>query len=438
MKIRIKDVFKIKFIQDVGFLQISTIIISSITMITSLIIAKVLEPTDFGIYSLVISLYSALVMFGSLGVKQTALVKLPSIYIDQDKKKILSILTYYFKVSLVIGILIMIIGYIIAPYLSKFLYGRQDVGRLSRILFLTPPLIILYKLVVVILEGTRNMKYLAITECASTLLKALILITVVILGLGLTVLIYGWLFYAIISSILAILIYRNSGLSNKGLPSISEIVKKSYFVSDWKFLRFNLSMGLAENLINLNDNLPVILLGIFVLPKDVGYFKVGYSIMGLSLLFLEPVARNLLVKLKQLQAKFDIKGLSETFYRVSLFSGALSVLLSIGLIILYHFLTYFFLKGYKLSSNVIYLLGIYFCLMGFGIGLSPILRALERLDIEIKINTLGLLIFITVSLLLIKTLGISGMAIALVTSGLFTKFFMYLSVKNQLNKLKTL
>ncbi len=438
LKDAIKRIFKIKFIQDVGSLQISTIIIAGITMITSLIIAKGLGPTDFGIYNLVFSLCGLVGMFGNLGTKQMVLIKLPSAYINQDKKKTISVIAFYFKTALIIAVLIMTIGYIIAPYLSQLLYNRQDIGRLSRILFLMPPLIILYKLVGVILEGTRNMKYLAITECASTLLKAFILITVVILGLGLTVLIYSWLFYAMISSILAIFIYKNAGLFEKELPHISEIVKKSYFVNDLRLLRFNLSTGLAENIINLNDNLPVILLGIFVLPKDVGYFKVGYSIMGLSLLFLEPVARNLLVKLKQLQAKLDIKGLSETFYRVSLFSGAISVLLTIGLIILYHFLTYFFLKGYKLPFDVIYLLGIYFCLMGFGIGLSPVLRALERLDIEIKTNATGILIFIVLSLVLIKNLGISGLTLALVISSLFTKFIMYISVKGQLNKLKAL
>lgn len=438
MKDRIKDIFRIKFIQDTASLQASSIIIAVITLFTSLSIANGLKPTGFGIYSLVLSLYGLVGMFGNLGAKQMVLIKLLSACINHDKKRVLSILTFYFKISLIISVLIMVIGYIIAPYLSQLLYNRQDIGRLSKILFLMPPLIILYKLVAVILEGARNMKYLAIAECTSTLLKAFILIPVVILGLGLTVLIYGWLFYAIISSILAIFIYRNSGLTNKGLPSISEIVKKSYFVSNWQFLRFNLSTGLSENVINLNDNLPIILLGIFVLPRDVGYFKLGHSIIGLSMLFLRPIARNLLVKLNQLRAKLDIKGLSDVFYKVSLFSGAISISLTIGFIILYHFLTHFFLKGYKLPFSVIYLLGIYFCLMGFGIGLSPILRALERLDIEIKSNTAGILIFIALSLFLIKNLGILGMTFSLVISGLCTRLIMYLWVKHQLNKLETL
>ncbi len=301
-----------------------------------------------------------------------------------------------------------------------------------------PLLLILYKLIVIILEGTKNMKYLAITESAAEIIKSLILIALVSLGLGLTILIYGWLLSAIIASILAIFLYKNLGPVKKGLPSISEVVKKSYVIDDWHFLRFNLSMGLSENIINLNNNLPVILLGIFVLPKDVGYFKLGYSIMGVSILFLEPIARNLLVKLRRLQGSRDIKGLYETFYRVSLYSGIISIVLVTLIIILYHFLIYFFLKDYKSSLKIIYILAVYFCLMGFGIGLSPILRALERLDIEIKINTTGLLIFIALSILLIKNLGILGMTIALTVSSLFTKFTMYLWVKNQLNKLETL
>lgn len=438
MKDKIKTIFKIKFIQDVGFLQMSTVITAVITMITSLIIAKGLKPTDFGIYSLAFSLCGLVGMFDNLGVKQMTLVKLPSAYISQDKKKTLSILTYYFKVSLIMGILIMIIGYIIAPYLSQLLYGRQDIGKLSRIFFLMPPLIILYKLVGVILEGTRNMKYLAITECASTLIRSFILITLVVLGLGLSILFYGWLFSGIISSILAIFIYKNLRAAKKELPSISEIVKKSYVADVWHFLRFNLSMGLSENIINLNENLPIILLGIFVLPKEVGYFKLGYNIVGLSMLFLEPIARNLLIRLRQLQGNHDIKRLSETFYRVSLYAGIISGILVIAIIIMYHFLIYFLLKDYRSSLKIIYILAIHFCLIGFGIGLSPILRALERLDIEIKINAIGLLIFIILSILLIKNLGISGMAIALVISGLFTKFIMYLSIKHLLNKPETL
>lgn len=438
MRDRIKGIFKIKFTQDVGFLQISTIIIAISTMITSLIIAKGLKPTEFGIYSLAFSLCSLVGMFGNLGVKQIALVKLPSAYISQDKEEALSILAYYFKLSLIIGILIMIIGYVIAPYLSQSLYGRQDIGRLSRILFLMPPLIILYKLVGVILEGTRNMTYLAITECSSTFIKSFILITLVSFGLGLTILIYGWLISAILSSILAIFVYNQSGLVRKGLPPIFEIVKKSYFINDWHFLKFNLSMGISENIMNLNDNLPIILLGIFALPQEVGYFKLGYSVIGVLTLFFEPIARNLLVKLRQLQGSSDIKGVSEAFYRVSLYSGIISIILATLIIIFYHFLIYFFLRDYKSSLKIIYILAIYFCLIGFGVGLSPILRALERLDIEIKINAIGVLIFLAVSILLMNNLGILGMAVALVISSLFTKFILYLSVKNLLNKLETL
>lgn len=435
MKDKIKGIFKIKFFRDVVSLQISTITIAVITVITSLIIAKGLKPMDFGIYSLVLSIYGIIGMFGNLGIKQTALVKLPSAYINQDREKSLSILAYYFKALLIIGILIMIIGYIIAPYLSQLLYGRQDIGRFSRILFLMPLLVILYKLVVVILEGTGNMMYLAITESASEIIESLILIALV--SLGLTILIYGWLFSAIASSLLAIFIYSYSGLVKKGLPSLSEIIKRSHVVSNLHFLKFNLSMGVSENIISLNENLPIILLGIFVLPKDVGYFKLGYSVIGVSILFLKPIARNLLVKLRQLQGIRDTKELSKTFYRVSLYTGIISIILVTVIIILFHFLVYFLLKDYQPSLKIIYILAIYFCLLGFGVGLSPVLRALERLDIEIKANVIGTIILIVLSILLIGNLGILGMTITLLFSALFTKLIMYLSIKNLL-KLETL
>ena len=136
MKNSIKGILKIKFIQDVGFLQMSTIINAIIIMLASLIIARELKPTNFGTYSLVLSLYCLIGMLGNLGLKQTILIKLPSVYMVQDKKEILSILACYFKSSLVINILIMVSGYIIAPYLSQLLYGSQDIGRLCRILFL--------------------------------------------------------------------------------------------------------------------------------------------------------------------------------------------------------------------------------------------------------------------------------------------------------------
>ncbi len=424
-----------KFIQDVFILQSGALGTAILGFITSFWVAKILQPSNYGIYALVFSIYSLVGMFGNLGAKQTTLVKLPLAYINQDRQEVLSILTYYFKVSLIIGISIMIIGYIAAPYLSKFLYGREDIGRLSRILFLMPPLIILYKLVRETLEGTRNMKYLAILESSSEIIKSVILIVLVSLGLGLTTLIYGWVFASIASSILAVFVYKKLELVRKGLPSISEIVKKSHIHDNWHFLRFNLSMGLSENIINLNENLPIVLLGIFVLPQEVGHFKLGYSIMGLSTLLLEPIARNLSIKLIQLPCSHGIKRLSETFYKVSLYTGIISITLVIAIIILCHFFIYFFLKDYKPTLKIMYILAVYFCLMGFGIGLSPILRALQRLDIEIKINSIGLLIFIALSILLIKNLGILGMAIALVISALITKSITYLWIKNKLNRL---
>lgn len=434
IKNRTKNLFKSKFIQDVGFLQISTIIIAAILALTALIIAKGLKPEEFGIYSLALSLYGLIGILGNTGAKQMSLLKLPAAYIAQDKEEIISLIAYYFKLSLFTGALIMVIGYAGAPHLSQLLYGRQDIGSLARIFCLMPLSIILYKLVGVILEGTRNMRYLAITECVSELLKSLILITIVTLGLGLNILAYGWVISAIVSSILAVFMYKNLRFIKKGFPSISGIVKKSYIQNSRRFLRFNISMGFSENIISLNENLPIILLGVFVLPKEVGYFKLGFSIIGILSLFLEPIARNLLVRLKELAGSRNIKGLSEAFYKVSLYSGIISILLVALIIFLYHFLIYFLLKDYEPSLKIVYILAVYFCLMGFGVALSPALRALERLDIEIKANAIGILIFVALTILFIKNLGISGMGIALVISTLCAKFMMYLSLRETLGK----
>lgn len=436
MKDKIKDIFKIKFIQDVGSLQISAVIIEAITVAASLVIANSLKPALFGVYSLAVSIYSLMWALGNLGVRQTALVKLASAYTTRDRDEILSVLAYYFKAFSLITISVMIIGYFLAPYLSGLLYGQGDIGMLSRTLFLALPFVILYKLVSVIFEGIGSMKRAAVMESASMVIQSVVLAVLAALGLSLAVLMYGWILSAAISSALGIFAYKMSGMVRKGMPSLSEIVKKSCLADSRRFLRFNISMGLSENLINLNNNLPVILLGIFVLPGEVGYFKLGYGVIGvISGLFLEPIGRNIMIKLRQLRASGDIKKLSEAFHRVSLYTGAIAVVLTALSAVAYRLLIYFFLKDYYPSIRIVYILAVYFCIAGFGIGLSPVLRALERLDIEIKINALGVLIFTILAICLTKSLGISGMAAALAISAFFVKSIMYLLVRKELNKL---
>lgn len=427
-----------KFINDLIILEIGKAITIIITLFTSVSIAKILKPQDFGIYTLAFSIYGLIGILGNWGVIPTTIVKFSEAYTRRDQEACKILLAFFLKMSILIGVVIFIFGFYISPYLGKLLYGNKEIGDLARLLFLIFPLVILYKFYLTILQATRRMTELVILENLSWVSVLILVVGLPLLGLGIKGAIYGWVIATLFSSFLAFAMYRKLNLEGIKLPSLIDITKMMWKSKVEPYFKFSLFVALSENMNLLYDILPITLLGMFVITKDVGYFKFAYGVVCLPVILWDSISRNLFSKLPESKGKNNLKELKEVFLKVSLYSGLTSILITIIILIILPLIIRLWMKEYIPSIKIIYILSIYFAFYGFWVGLSPIFRTLERLNVEIKLNFLGIILLVLLGSVLIRNIGITGAAIAIVIVGLLTKLSLYFKATKILEEVELL
>jgi len=195
---RFKDFIKISFVQDVSILGIGKFFSIFLGVISSVVLARLLHPELYGIYGLVFSFIGLIGIFMNWGGNYASLTLLAEAYAKKDKQEIKNILTYFTEVTILAICIIGILSIIFAPFLTGLLYDNSQVGHWARIVLLAGFLTVIYSLLVIVLQITRKMKQLTILETFNRFIYILFSIIFVLLGFGLTGIVWGYFISAFI------------------------------------------------------------------------------------------------------------------------------------------------------------------------------------------------------------------------------------------------
>jgi len=138
-------------------------------------------------------------------------------------KKLKNILTYFVKVTLLAICIVGILSVILAPFLADLLYNNSQIGHWARIILLASFLTIIYGLLIIVLQSVRKIKELTILEIFNKFVYTLLPITFVLIGWGLTGIVWGHFISALIFLILTIFLYSFLIKKDEFLPSLSQI-----------------------------------------------------------------------------------------------------------------------------------------------------------------------------------------------------------------------
>ena len=194
-------------------------------------------------------------------------------------------------------------------------------------------------------------------------------------------------------------------------PDLNHLTYVAKKVDFKKYFGFTFWVALDRNMGNVFMALPVILTGIYVSASEVSFFKLAFGYTNLALSLLGPISVLLNVEFPKLQIE-DKEKLTENFKKVSLYSLALSVLLTVAAVIVSP-IAFKILYGENFLPSVPYVAGliIYGALYGIGVGLGPMWRAVNKVKVSIFINSVILGVGIPLGLWLIKNYGLWGSVI---------------------------
>ncbi len=430
--IRIKDLAKIKFINDTLVLQLGAVVNIVLGFAATIAIVRTLHIQDYGVYALILSVYGCINFFGNFSIDKVTVIKLAEARLKKDQQQINNILAAYTKLAFILSVSVCVIGFIFSPYLAQVLYGRKDIGDLARVIFLAAPFGVFYELICVIFHGFRMIKHLAIVESIFRACKTLFILIVLILGFGLFGIITALAINSLICSVIAILIYKKLQLKEEKMPHLGKILRMVRGASVVKYLKFSLWMTLDKSLFNLYDILPIIILGRFVNYAEVGYFKIAKDLIAYFVYLFWPIYRGLLVKFPSVLAQKGKLYAYNFFVKVSLFSGMVASGIAFVLLFAVPFIiTYSYGNEYAPANGVVTVLLFYLIFSGFNVAIPALYEILRQVKLLVYIKLLAIVFILPFGLLLIKAKGIVGAALfcngmILVASVLAFSFAIYI------------
>ncbi len=380
------------FVKDVFILQIGNFFSLFLSMAASIVFARVLGAERYGVYSLIFAFPSLVTIFASIGSTYTVLTLLPEAYARGDKQEICNILAYFLKLNFFFTFVIFLAAIIIAPQLTDILYHQSNVGTFARWILLGMILQTFFIFFTATLQSIRKIKTMTILENVNKLFYNLLPIIFILIGGGLLWLVAGRFSSSFLMFFAGIIGYNYLAKKDELLPSFVEVLKNIYKVKISKYFKFGFLIEIDKNIGSLFATLPVIFLGILATNEQVGYFRIALSYIALPLLLATPISRILMVQLPKSKT-YGLESLRKDFWKSSIVSGLIAAVAVLPFIFLAPFLVKLFYGTEFLPTiSLIYHLIAYPIILGFSVGLAPILRTINRLSIAIIFNS-GILLF---------------------------------------------
>ncbi len=403
-----------RFAREVMTLQAGSFVALGFQTVSMVVIPNILNAGPFGQYYLARNILDWVTNIVNLAVGQALITRLAAANAQHDREECLHLLAYYLKTGIVVALIESALGLVMAEQLGVLVVADAAMGDLARILFITPPFLMLYNMGILALQSSRQITRLTLLENGALMGTSLLNVAVVALGGGLTGLLFSVVFAQICTAIAALLLYRATRPRMQAYPTLGEIVRAAPGVPFRRYFAFSALVSIDKNFANFLALAPTTLLGRVGDPAQVAYFRVGFNLMNFLSVPLAAISRNLYAKLAEVAARANSRELGMTLLKVSLGAGAISVVSSGALVAISPLILKIFRPEFGPSQAVIYVLGIRFALIGFGVGLGPIYQVLHEMKLAIVTKVVPAAIMFGAGSVLVGNFGAVGAAMTLV------------------------
>ncbi len=411
---------------------LTSLIAKAGNLIFTIILARILMPDKFGMFSILISIVTIAFTIFDLGINQT-FVKFYSEKNNIGEKEAHQYYLYLRKIKLKTTVLSLLSLAILSYPLSKYLFNNEE-------LFI-PLLLSSMYLFTLLIDSFYSHFFIAVKKLNNNLIKEtinqlsrILIVILIFLFLDEKYYLLGAVFSIIISSFLSIVYV----LFNKNTNQKFNSFYPEHVIDKKEILKFSLFVALVNIANSLLFYLDSIILGIFVEPSYVGYYRTAFSlVLGITGLCMSPVL-IILPYLLELNLKKQIKILRTYTKLIALFT----IPSSFALIVLgKYFIILFFGRAYLLAYYPLAILSLLIFPQVMVSGLfynifasknSPKLFFREIL-ITTLLNILLNLIVVTLLIRVSQTHAVIGASLACFISWMFYFISTYRVIKKKFN-----
>jgi len=394
-----------KTVHAVAWNYASFALSKGVVLITMAVLTRLLPPETFGLVSLATVVISYFSLLQDLGLG-SALI--------QQRSQVQEAANTVYAANLVIGILLFLIAYAIAPAVASF-FREPAVGPMLRLLALTFVIDPFGSVHIALLQRDLAFRKKLLPDLGRLLVKAVVTIVLAVKGFGAWSLIIGQLSSSVSGVVLARIALRWKLRVRIDKPELDRLLKFSV-----PFMGFNLVNALISNL-------EFIVIGRTLGEAALGVYSITYRIVDLLIMNVWVVlAGAMFPALATIQHQPHL--LRRTFLSVTRYVQVFIVPISLGLIITAEPIVLVLLGSQWLDAiPILRLLPIAFLIFSIGTTAGDVYKAIGRPQLLLKMGVLHTLILVPLLLLGVRY-HLVGVALALIAAAFLVKFIHLLVV----------
>lgn len=334
---RARRLLRRKFVRDTLALQVSKIVSTGVSFISSVLVVRLMAPSAFGEWALAASFMAMWNSLNLTGIGPSTATRLAAAVGAQQPEQVLNLMAFYVRVALMWAAFSIAALALIGPPLASRLYS-VEISLLSASFFrvtlhqpepgvgviaalfawvLIPDAF--YNLALIALQSRRSMQIAAVLENINGLMLAGCVVAALLVSPTAPGMLAGRLIYSYSTMLLAFAFYRRERTRGSILyPPLLAILKRARSVPLGPYWRFGFAIALDRSIANFFVQIPLQLVGIFAGKEAAGYLGLAMRAINLPNTLASAVFDNMQTVVPQAIGRRDYANLYRNFNRVIL------------------------------------------------------------------------------------------------------------------------
>lgn len=391
-----------KFVSDVSVTFAASASQAVLAFVITVILGKWVGAEELGLYRMAITIYGIIILLAAIGIP-SAIIKYTAEFKD-NKDEINKIVSCSIIIVLFSGIVFSALFFSLSGIIAD-IFKMPQLRELVKILSVIFPFALINSTLLGLLNGYREMKKYATVIIIRGILTVVITTTLILYyDFGARGAAIGLTLSEILSCFFLIWISRR----------YFKLVFRGFFLTTASLSKFGVQILGADAINTLNKQLDIILIGLFLLPSDVGYYAAAASLSRFFWLIPSSIQRITYPATSEYWGKQNLIALNSMINKSIKYSSLILVFIGLGVFFFGNYIMVsLFREDFAISFVPLQILLIGTVIRG-GIA-QPIgasLTGIGRPDLVLKLTTFMLMINALFDLLLIPRIGITGAAIA--------------------------
>jgi len=385
-----------------------------LSAVCAILVARLLGPELYGVYSLALIVSSFLMLFTDFGVSQ-ALTRFIAHHMSKGEQgHVIPLLRTGLAFSLATSLIIFSVGFILADQLTNLLVSRPGMVYLVRLTLILVVLQPLSTLMRSALLGFGDMRGYAMIDVVRQVFRAVVSPLLIVLGLSVEGAVAGYVIASIAGFLTSLtLLYRHYMRVRMLSPKLDDQASSRLLVS---MLSYGSPLYLSNTIQNFATTVQGVILAYFTTNFLIGNFNTAMNFAALITLVSSPVATALFPAFSKLD---NNGGEVKTMFTYSVkYTSALIVPAAVFVLTMSRDLI-FLLYGTSYSQAPLYLnlYAVTFLFAGLGSTvLGSFFSGIGDSKVNLKATLLYVCIFIPSAIALTSILQVEGLLIAIIAA----------------------